>query len=136
MPPKPRKVLKTEEFKPYADIRNHRQIECGNKDLKYKRDISELRRYESSVWVILDLTSFYSLVNVPINTNSNFDDSQKNTVFMDTTMQRFSIGWYWREDESLHAKAIENKWALEFFLKYASTKQDLEVQRSEIKKGN
>jgi hypothetical protein len=36
-------------------------------------------------------------------------------------------------DESLQAKALENNWTLEDFLKYATTKQDVEAQRNEMK---
>jgi hypothetical protein len=37
------------------------------------------------------------------------------------------------KDESLQAKALENNWSLEDFLKYATTKQDVEAQRIEMK---
>ena len=37
--------------------------------------------------------------------------------------------------ESLQAKALENNWSLEDFLKYAITKQDVEAKRSEMKTG-
>jgi hypothetical protein len=37
------------------------------------------------------------------------------------------------KDESLQAKALENNWTLEDFLKYATTKQDVEAQRNEMK---
>ncbi|CAB4021347.1 Hypothetical predicted protein [Paramuricea clavata] len=36
-------------------------------------------------------------------------------------------------DESLQAKALENNWTLEDFLKYATTRQDVEAQRNEMK---
>ena len=41
------------------------------------------------------------------------------------------------KDESLQAKALENNWSLEDFLKYAflTTKQDVEAQRNEMKTG-
>ena len=39
------------------------------------------------------------------------------------------------KDESLQAKALENNWSLEDFLTYATTKQDVEAQRNEMKTG-
>ena len=40
------------------------------------------------------------------------------------------------KDENLQAKALENNWPLRDFLKYATTKQDVEAQRNEMKLGN